>query len=131
MSAYPMLLSIFSVQRSYTFNTSEFLSPYGNGVYSQPLTLRDYFSTNILPNGSQFTVTGDIVNASWDYNSPYTWTLTAGTDQITSSTPYANNKQFYMRAEYVSGVIRMYGYYSGESTSYPNGQVTIINIALV
>ena len=131
MSMYNMLLGLGTAPSEYTFDPSLFLSPFGNGVYSQPLTVADYFSLNVLPNGSQFRVTGDIVNATWDFNSPYSWILTKGTDVTTSSTPYANNKQFFMRAEYYSDVLRMYGFYSGGSTSFPNGQVTITKIELL
>jgi len=132
MSAtYSMLLAFGGVSTSYTFDPTLFQSPYGSGVYSQPLTLSNYFSTNVLPNGAQFTVTGQILETSWGYNSPYTWTLTRGTDQITSTTPYAFRKQFFMRAEYAGDVVRMYGFYSGDSTSFPNGRVTIIAINIV
>lgn len=128
---YSMLLAFGGVAKSYTFEPTLFQSPYGSGVYSQPLTLSNYFSTNVLPNGAQFTVTGQILETSWGYNSPFTWTLTRGTNQVTSTTPYAFRKQFFMRAEYAGDDIRMYGFYSGDSTSFPNGRVTIIAINIV
>jgi len=115
------------------FADSTFISAYGSSVYSQPLTVYNYFSTGQLSAGSTFRVTGKILNTSWAYNSPYSWDITKGTSVVTSSTPYANNKQFYMRAEYdgTTDVLRMYGYYSGSSTSFPDGQVTISKIEIL
>lgn len=117
----------------HNFSDSTFISAYGSGVYSQPLTVSNYFSTGQLAAGSTFRVTGKILNSSWIYNSPYSWDITKGTSVTTSSTPYAFRKQFYMRAEYngSTDVLRIYGYYSGDSTSFPNGQVTISKIEII
>jgi hypothetical protein len=131
MSIYNVVSALGGVKpSSYSFPDSQFQSAYGSGVYSQPLTVRDYFTEGQLPNGATFIVTGKILDTGWGYNSPYSWTLTYGTDTTTGTTPYAYRKQFYMRAVFSSGIVQMYGFYSGDSTSSPNGRVTISAIAL-
>jgi len=115
---------------SYTFPQSQFTSGYGSGVYSQPLTVRDYFSAGQLPIGATFTVTAQTYGTGWAYNSPWSWQLTYGTDTTTGTNPYAFRKQFYMRLEFYSGVVQAYGFYSGDATSFPNGYVTIIGISI-
>lgn len=115
---------------SYSFPLEQFTSARGNGVYSLPLTIRDYFSVGQLPNGQTFTVTLQTYDTGWAYNSPWSWTLTAGTDTITEPNPRGFRKQFFMRAEYQSGVLRGYGFYSGDSTSFPDGRVTIVGISI-
>lgn len=131
MGIYNVIAAVGGVRpNSYSFPQSQFASPYGNGVYSQPLTVRDYFTPGQLPSGNVFTVTAQTYNSGWAVNSPWSWQLTYGTDTTTGSNPYGSSKQFYMRLEFYSGVVRAYGYYSGSSTSNPNGQVTIIGISV-
>jgi len=115
------------------FDDSTFISPYGNGVYSQPLTISDYFSAGQLSSGSDFRVTGKILNTGWAYYTPYSWDMTKGTGVTTDPTPFASSKQYYMRANYLETTdqVRIYGYYCCDSTSFPNGQVTISRIELI
>lgn len=131
MGIYNVMSALGSVKpSSYSFPDAQFQSSYGSGVYSQPLTVRDYFSPGQLPNGANFVVTGKILQSSWGYSSPYSWTLTYGTDTTTNFTPRVSNKQFFMRAEFYSGVVRIYGVYSGDDTSFPNARVTISAISI-
>jgi len=131
MGIYNVIAAVGAVKpSSYSFPIEQFTSPRGNGVYSQPLTIRDYFSVGQLPNGSTFTVTLQTYDTGWAYNSPWSWQLTAGTDTVTGTNPRGFRKMFFMRAEYISGVLRGFGYYDGDSTSFPDGRVTIIGISI-
>jgi hypothetical protein len=118
--------------QAYQFPDEQFVGPIGNPTDSLTLNLLDYFSAGQIPVGTLVAVTAKLIpGVGWVYNSPYTWNLTIGTDGFTAYTPYANRKQFFFRLNLTGYNVYANGRYSGDSTTVPNGQLTITSIALV
>lgn len=107
-------------------------SPYGNGVSTPNLLLSSYFSTAQLPIGNNFYVTALCTDTGWVPDNPNpTVTFNKGTvAQFTYSKSF--RKSYNMRI-YYDGADTVYGYgfYSGDSTNFPNGKVTLTNVRLV
>jgi hypothetical protein len=122
----------------FDFPDSAYLSPYGSNVTTPRLTLTNFFTPGQLANGDSFIITSKIIdtNTSWAYQTPYSWTWQkASTGGLLSqtATPRVNRKQFFMQPYYDTATQELYisGYYSGSSTDFPNGQVTITRIELL
>lgn len=121
---------------AFNFADSTYLSSYASSVNSAKLMLTNFFTPGQLANGDSFIITGKILNSGWGYQSPYSWTWQkASTGGLLSktATPRVNRKQFFMQPYYDTATQQLYirGYYSGDSTNSPNGQVTISRIELV
>jgi hypothetical protein len=133
MGIYNVISSLGdSRKESYTFDDSLFAGPIGNPTDSLTVNLLNYFTIGQIPTGRVVAVTAKLLpGTGWIYNSPYTWNLTIGTDGFTSFTPYANRKQFFFRVNLTGYNVYANGNYSGDSTSFPNGELTISALALV
>lgn len=109
-------------------------SAFGNGVFSPSFS----FSTSLpqflsLPDGTQFFVQS-LVTASWaTINTNPTYTFTKGNTSTFTTGGSGGSKNYYMQTTYNAGnqTVYAYGYYSGESTSFPNGTVTIQVVKLI
>lgn len=117
-----------------SFNTTgSYVGPYGNGVSTPILNVRTFFSAGQLAAGNTFTITGAIIAGSWvgAANTPFTATFSYGSAS-TQQSGGIGSKSLYQQLIY-NGGDNVYGYlfYSGKSTSFPNGQQSLINITLV
>lgn len=111
--------------------TLTLVSPYGNGVVTPDLLLNSYFTTGQLPSGNPFYVTARVA-ATWnpDDTNP-TCTFTKG---IAANYVYTRNdrKRYNLQVNY-DGVNTIYarGYYTGDSTNFPNGTVYLDRVRLL
>lgn len=111
--------------------TLSLASPYGDGVYTPPLLLSSYFMASQIPDGNQFFVTGHVV-ASWNpTNTNPTVTFIKGTAASFNFT--RNDRKRYNFTIIYDGAdtVKGYGYYSGDSTSFPNGTVYLDEVSLI
>lgn len=103
----------------------------GNGVYTPDLLLDSYFAAAQLPTGGQFFVDARCV-ATWTPDNP---TPTASFIKGTAATytyPKSYRKSYNMQVIYDGGnIVKAYGYYSGDSTSFPNGTVYLDEVRLI
>lgn len=133
-AAVPALPYIIIPERSFNFPDDLYDSPLGNGVSTPTVSLHLYFYQSQLYTGKQFTMTGkvlDVPGAGWSIGSTYTSTFTYGTAG-NQTIPTNASKQFYIR-NYYDGAssVYVYGFYSGDPTSFRNGSVALINLSLV
>lgn len=119
---------VYSLGVVYTLTLA---SPYGNGVYTPDLLLNSYFAAAQLPTGGQFFVDARCV-ANWTPDNP---TPTVSFIKGTAATfTYSKNfrKSYNMQVIYDGGnIVKAYGYYSGQSTSSPNGTVYLDEVRLI
>lgn len=111
--------------------TLSLVSANGNGVYTPPLLLSSYFIAGQLPTGNQFFVTGT-VSASWNPdNTNPTVTFIKGTAASFNFT--RNDRKRYNFTIIYDGAdtVLGYGFYSGDSTSFPNGTVSLDRVRLI
>lgn len=103
----------------------------GNGVYTPDLLLNSYFAAAQLPTGGQFFVDARCV-ATWTPDNPTpTVSFIKGTAAtFTYSKSY--RKSYNMQVIYDGGnIVKAYGYYSGDATSFPNGTVYLDEVRLI
>jgi hypothetical protein len=118
------------VPSSFSFPDALYQSVFGNGVQTQNFNLYSFFWATQLYTGKQFTMVSKVTNG---FQSPYTLstTFTYGTAG-NATAPTTGTKQFYARNYYDgANIVYVYGFYSGNATSSPNGQVTLIGLSLV
>lgn len=111
-------------------------SAYGNGVSTATLTLNDgsYFESGQVPTGSAMYITSytDTIGGAWvDPPFSVTHTFTMGTALTTQHGGTSGNKDYYIQTIFNGIQVYCYGYYSGASTSNPNGQVSLTQLSLV
>ena len=119
-------------------------SPFGESVTSGYLDLNTAFGSGTwanVPNGSTFYAQARVV-ATWATANPpttpadntnRTHAFTKGVSASPQHGGSGSDKNWYIVCEYdaPNNRIRVYGYYSGDSTSFKNGQVWLDRVALV
>ena len=109
-------------------------SPVGNGVTTATLTLNNgsYFDASQVPTGSAMIITTLIDVSVWSTINPNpTYTFTMGTSSSPQTGGTGGSKNWYMQTIFGGTNVRAYGYYSGSSTSFPNGRTNITVLSLI
>lgn len=107
-------------------------SSIGNGVSTPNLLLSSYFDAGQLPAGSNFYVTALCTDAYWppDNVNPTVTFVKGSPGQFTYSKSY--RKSYNMQVNYDGAdTVYGYGFYSGDSTSFPNGKVTLTAVRII
>lgn len=113
-------------------------SPTGSSVVSPWLDLNTAFGSGTwanVPNGNGFLVSSRVVatwaNSSFSDTTP-TYIFQKGVSGSAQTGGDTGDKDYYMITEYdaLNNRVRVQGYYSGSSTSFPNGTVYIDRVSL-
>lgn len=115
-------------------NTSgPYVSPRAAYAETPRLYISDYFTSGMIQSGAQFTLTAQLWGGSWicGANEFVTSTFTYGSGSNQGSGGCGRKSQ-YQNREYDGGnSCYAYKYYGGDSTSFPECYISIIQIALV
>ena len=122
--------------RGVTFTGTLSRSGYSTSVTVPTVPLSRYFHTSQLTTGFPLYTTMNVdVPPTWwaSINNPRNMTSTLGTSSSRTGGGTGGSKNYYSVQNYVSSnqSITGSGYYSGKSTSNPNGQVTLQYISLL
>ena len=112
---------------TWTESSSPLKTPYGSNVYSISYNIAQHLRNPT--SGKQFYICASLSNStSWKQFPHLTSLFTYGTPK-TATAWYVASKQFYIQIIYAGGsTVQLRGYYSGDSTNYPNGQVYLSGI---
>lgn len=115
----------------YYFDPSVYNSAYGFNVTSQPLYLSNYFSDGQLPVGYTFRVRF-YVSYGWCTGNYVDGYFTKGYSANSGSSNGCGTKNFITYGTYDGGnAVWANGYYTGNSTNFPYGNVTMTELELL
>ena len=121
----------FNKSLKYTFDPNTYTSAYGNGVQSSVLYLSNYFTSDQLPVGYGFRVRF-YINEGWCTGNYVDAYFTKGYSGGPVTTAACGSKNM-IAYGYYDGGNACYAtlYYSGGSTSFPYGRVTMTELELL